>query len=283
MPPLAVYGTAAYRPADEPTPWPFAAFAILTPDASGYRTFDPVRDTARVAGLVRHATAEAAGRAGWTSDRIATFVHGHTPDGTGPARGAPDLARFAFLPLPSIASFDGGSRVEAIRRVLVVAPPGHADAVAWARRALSGQELTDEASGRPAGLLSLLPRDDAQVGRYVGRGGAASWSTVTPVVLPGHDDGDPRKAERLLRRALAHAGVSKTLADAAELEWRRVGFRAGVDLATRYRLPACHQGRLRYHLRVRWRGGGRPVRLRGPLAVGAGRYGGYGLLAAEAE
>jgi CRISPR-associated protein Csb2 len=59
------------------------------------------------------------------------------------------------------------------------------------------------------------------------------------------------------------------------VEWKPVRFRPGVNLATCYERP--QPIRLpRYHVRVRW-----PVRLRGPLFVGAARYRGLGIFAAE--
>ena len=60
-----------------------------------------------------------------------------------------------------------------------------------------------------------------------------------------------------------------------ELSWRGIGFRAGLEPATRYELPDRVNGP-RYHVRVRF---AHPVR--GPLAVGAGRYRGLGVFAVE--
>ena len=259
---------------------PFAAFSLLKPDASGFRPFDPVLRTPTVAGMVRHAVARAASRAGWEPARIATYVHGHTPDGSAPARGAPDLPRFSYLPLPSIEYRDGGNRVTAIRRVLVSAPPGEEAAVAWLRRALSGQELVALGSADPVAVLSLLPQTERALKSYVEP--SPVWSTVTPMVMTGHDDNNQAKAERLVRRALTQAGVPDELARCAGLEWRRVGFRAGVELSTRYVVPECFDRRARYHVQIRWLGvRGGPVAVQGPLAIGAGRYGGLGLLAAH--
>ncbi|MBY0458533.1 MAG: hypothetical protein K2V38_14430 [Gemmataceae bacterium] len=54
-----------------------------------------------------------------------------------------------------------------------------------------------------------------------------------------------------------------------------MGFRAGVEPATRYQTPASVTGP-RYHVRVRF---AHPVR--GPLSVGVCRYRGVGLFACE--
>jgi CRISPR-associated protein Csb2 len=157
--------------------------------------------------------------------------------------------------------------------VLIVAPPGFQDRIDWIRRRMPGQDLV-ATDGEVKGLLNMLPTKDWVLLRYTQS--AQTWSTVTPVVWPGHDDRDANKAEAILRKAFVQAGLAPELvADIQELEWRTVGFRAGVDLAHRYQRPDHMKGRT-YHVRVRF---SHPVQ--GPLAVGAGRYRGFGLFAAE--
>jgi CRISPR-associated protein Csb2 len=102
------------------------------------------------------------------------------------------------------------------------------------------------------------------------------WSTVTPVVLPGRDDHSPAKAEGLLRKAFLHASFEPEVVDAVrELDWRKVGFRAGTDLANRYVTPDKVGGPM-FHVRVRF---AKPVA--GPIAIGSGRYRGMGVFAVE--
>lgn len=269
VPPLTVFRVVGYRRATEPATRPFAAFSILRPDAGGFRPFAVSRWAVAVAGMVRHAVARAADAAGWERTRINRFVHGHTADGTDRAHGDGADERFAYVPLPSITPH----KVEMIRRVLVVGPVGATAEIAWVRQALAGRELVEEGREDPVGILSLIPGNERTVRAYTEP--AAVWSTVTPVLLPGHDDGDPAKAERLLRRALVHAGIAPELAEAAFLEWGREGYRPGVEFATCYQRPqGAH--RLRYHVRVRW-----PIPVAGPLVVGAGRYRGLGVLAGQ--
>ncbi len=126
------------------------------------------------------------------------------------------------------------------------------------------------------------------------------WSTVTPVILPGYEDPRglrgklkrnrgpevqkrlllrlERRAEGLLRKAFRQAGLPPELVDSATLEWRTAGFRPGVDLAQRYCRPESQQKMPAYHVRVRF-----PVLVRGPLAVGVGRYRGLGVFSGECE
>lgn len=131
----------------------------------------------------------------------------------------------------------------------------------------------------------------------------SAWASSFPprwrTILPGHDEADPRKfsrrlsrvgpeerqeklqklhatAEGLFRKALAQAGIPGHLRDQAVLEWRPVGFRAGLDLARRYRTCSHHEPLPRYLVRITW-----PVPVPGPLCLGVGRFYAMGLFAAE--
>lgn len=293
VPPLTAFDTVGYRRDTEPAQRPWVAFSILKPDASGNRAFDTPRRCRDVAAWVRHATATVC--EGWPFGDTARFVHGHDETGN-QLRGDQADERFMYLPLPSIERRgDRGEHVGSIRRVLIAAPPGFREQVHWIRRRLPGQELVGD--GKPVGLLNLLPTSDWVLCQYTRT--AQVWSTVTPVLLPGHDEATPaivtrrmqaapdevsrlrvreRAEERtlnLLRRALLQAGLPAGLVEAAQLEWRSVGFRPGVQLTSRFApLPPIRMPS--YHVRVRW-----PVPVAGPLAVGCGRYRGYGLFAAE--
>jgi CRISPR-associated protein Csb2 len=301
VPPLTAFRTVGYRRDTDPSPRPFAALAILKPDASGYRAFDTARRCREVAAMARNATGRVCD--GWPfPDPVVAFVHGHDPaDPDQPLRGDAADRRFMYLPLPTIEHRGGrGGHVGSIRRVLVAAPPGFGDRIAFVRRYLPGQELVSEDSGEPVGLLNLLPTTDWVLRQYTRP--ARVWSTVTPVILPGHDEAAPAivarrvmaagdDAERrrrvreqaeertrdLLRTAFLQSGLPPGLVAGATLEWRPVGFRPGVELVNRFR-PLLRPSFPSYHVRVSW-----PVPVAGPLAVGAGRYRGYGVFAAESS
>jgi len=274
VPPLSPFRVMRYFRATEPVQRSFASFTILKPDASGLRSFDTTRRTRDVAGMVRHAVSDAAHRHGWSDDQINVFVHGKTPDGLHPACGEKSPDRFLYLPLPTINHKMG--RVESIRRVLIAAPTHCRQQISWIRRALSGAELkcekNDQEVQRLEALLTILPGSDWVLKQYVGA--STMWCTVTPVILSGHDDRDPTKAGKLLKTAFAQAGYEKELINQAEMEWRRVGFRAGVDLASRYLPPENLSNRPQYHVLVRF-----PHPIPGPLVVGSGRFRGFGLFA----
>lgn len=291
-----------------------AELAELPASASKYRPFDPVRtpDFARkhggehhpcgavvVAGLVRHAAAAACREQQWPEERINSFVLGHGDQKDGQAT---TDDRLQFLPLPSITPL----KVESIRRVLIAGPPGgNLDTF---QRLLNGRELFAEGRSEPVAMLSIASRADGPVREYLRA--SCVWSTVTPVVLPGYDDpsgvrkrlsartaahayasGESKneaverlnaEVRKLLLRAFGHAGVPSGLlsaellaSGAAGLEWREVGFRAGVGRSREYRLGS-QTGYPRYHVRVRF-----AQSISGPLCVGNGRYRGLGLFAAE--
>jgi CRISPR-associated protein Csb2 len=275
VPPLTAFRVEGYRNAAEPAGRPWVAFWLNNPDfdQGGRVSFDPARRTRDVAGWVRHAAAAVC--RGWPAELgdPERFACGHEPDG---GRARTD-DRFQYLPLPTVnPKLD---RVESIRRVLVAAPPGCDGQIDWLRRRLPGHPLerlpaeVTRAEDRVTAILDRLPADDWVLGRYTKQ--SATWSTVTPVLLPGFDDHQRSKAEGLVWKAFRDAGLSKEALTGATAEWRAVGYRAGVGPAGRY-LPADETRHYpRYHVRVRF---ARPVA--GPLAVGAGRYRGLGLFVA---
>lgn len=279
-----------YRRTTEPAPLPVAAFSVLKPDASSVASFDPLRRTRELAGMLRHAVAVAARDQGWTEEQINTFVHGKTSDGSLPPNNKALPDRFQYLPLPTINH--ALNRVESIRRVLIAAPPHCHQQVDWARRAMAGAELIDRQNA--SGLLTILPRSDWVLRQYIDS--SSAWTTITPVILPGFDDPDhlrrklkkgvdvetqkrylarlDARIEELIRKAFRQAGFDGQLVDQLELEWRNVGFRTGVDLASRYLPPENLNNAPRLHVRVRF-----PSAIRGPIAVGNGRFRGFGLFA----
>lgn len=306
VPPLKVFDTVGYHSPTVPSvapagTRPVAAFEILrtiedqeaNAGKSKFRPFHHVRKVACVAGMVRHAAADAARAMGWDEERVKTFVCGHGDEKGGQATSDD---RLQFLPLPSLQPVVG---VGGIRRVLVVGPAGFD--LAPLRRMLNGSELIDQDTKKPVAMLSQIAATDPQVKRFVASG--TTWSTVTPVILPGHEDpGGLRRKYRervagggasadeqkhllerldarvlaLLWKAFAQAGWTPDALAGAELEYRTTGWFRGLDLAGKYELPKLDYPR--YHVRVRF---AHPVR--GPLAVGAGRYRGFGVFAAMSE
>lgn len=312
VPPLAAYGITNYRPEDEPPRSPRAVFALRQLDDSGFRPFDTARRGLHVAGMLRHAASatEFSRSVGWSEEETRRVILGHgetRSEHHQPVQGA----RIAFIPLPSI-EWRGDKRkfsVGSIRRV-VATTFGNFDRESFRRFAqqFAGQELVDEKLNKPVALLAKQPEKDGAIDTYFQS--AATWATVTPVILPGYDD--PRKLrqriraqnakgltaeektalllkldnriEFLLRKAIRQAGFSDAFAQHAELEWRSTGFWTGTELASRYAVPDQHRRYRRLHVRITWRSPeGFPLKISGPICIGGGKFSGLGLFAAIAD
>ena len=312
VPPLSTFRVVTYRRATELSLPAYAVFALRRPDDSGFAVFDPQWRRLHLTGMLRHAASQPdfASAVGWDKSKIDAFVLGHDKSDPTNVKPTASAARLVFIPLPSIEwrGENRGSTVGAIRRVLVTVS-GHSDASEFLRivRALEGQELTDEKTKHPVAFLRRQSDNDKAIVGYFA--GSAVWTTVSPVVVPGHDD--PRKLrrrlrdattplsvaekgqivrkldtriERLLRKAFIDSGLPATLVADADLQWRATGFLPGVDLASRYSTPnQCRRFR-RLHVRVVWRerfpdGTLHLKRITGPLCIGSGRFSGLGLFA----
>ena len=321
VPPLAVFASQPYADDAAPAGAPTAAFELLQPDASGYRFYDPARDGMRVAGMLRHAAAESAlGAAlGWTEDDIRRTVLGHGETHSEANAHVPvNGPRVAFLPLPSLETRSrrpgAPPTVGGIRRAVLAGSGGLGrDPLHALARLLSGQTLTEEKSQAADALLSRLPDSDPTVRRYVSR--SAVWTTVTPVILPGHDDragyrrrlfpcaetadGSGEAAlpppgvrrewlskldariDALLRKAIRQGGYNAELAQHVTLDWRGTGFLPGIVPAAYYQVPQKLRRFRRLHVRIEWRNAdGVPVEVPGPVSLGGGRFVGLGLFCA---
>jgi len=282
VPPLdpQAYERRGYTRDSEMPARPYAAFELRTPDGSRFRPFDPVRSAVIVAAMVRHALADIARRAGWPTERVNVVVHGHTPDGTAPGALPANAPRFGYLPIPTVESYGeyaGRYRLSMIRRVVVAGSIDLENEIRWVEHALAGSQLFDERTGAAVAVLQPVSGRDWVIDRYSAP--SSRWLSSTPVLLPGYDSRDPRKTERLIRKALQHAGVPRSLAADADLGWSPAALLAGADAAWRYRRPASLTGSVPVHLEIGWRGSdGQPIARPGPLAIGSGRFRGLGVM-----
>lgn len=300
--PLTRFRVVEYRRASDPAPRSVASFTLMRRDG-GFRAFDPPRNTIRVAGMVRCAAKSAAEITGGWPDP-ASFVLGHS-EKPGDKHQSVNNRRFAYLPLPSIQPHGPGRAPAAggIRRVCVtVFEQAHEAEVEWARRTLPGTDLVRKETGEIAALLAPAVQTDTVLRRYLDP--ASEWASVSPVVLPGHDD--PRhyrkrlaapdigvqeqrrlldalhhRVEKLLRKAIWDAGFPDNLAAHAGLDWREAGFWPGTEKARNYTVPDHLIRFPRLHVRLRWRDAlGNPLVVPGPICLGGGRFYGLGLFAA---
>ena len=77
-----------------------------------------------------------------------------------------------------------------------------------------------------------------------------------------------QQASRGLRRGRSRSSAeadTQTLADNADLEWRKAGFWPGTDLASAYGVPNHLKRFRRFHVRLEWRDTqGKPLPISGP-------------------
>ncbi|MCC7388532.1 MAG: type I-U CRISPR-associated protein Cas5/Cas6 [Phycisphaerales bacterium] len=287
VPPLRVFTQAVYSRGPAPLDRPFAAFTLRpvidpataeqdTPEgaaerrkADQFRAF-PAHNAAKVAAMLRHAACEAAKQPGlwpFTEEDSSRYVAGHGDGGKRRAVGD-NSPRFSYLAVPSI----GHTHADGMIRRVIVAEPfgGEGEHAAWAERTLAGLSLVDEDTRRPVATIERLDRSDGAERKMLARfvGPSREWVTATPIVLPGFDDLKTDKAVTLLSRACDQAGLPAGSVDGFEF----IGPPARAD--DRYFVPAYLRGLPLRHVVVRFKHDAR-----GPIAIGAGRHCGLGILA----
>ncbi len=252
-------------------PRPFTAFALRPGDPESRRPWQAFRleRAAVVAAMLRHAACRAAemDRDYWDGVPGGSniYVAGHTRDDPALKRGATP-PRFSYLPLPSIGHTHADGM---IRRVLVAEPPeGDGRHAEWAATRLAGADLIDEDTGEVVATLERLDRRDHVLPLFIGP--SRVWITATPVVLPGYDGLKTAKAEKLFSRACDQAGLPPGSVESFEF----VGPPAHAGGAGRFFVPNYLRG-----WPLRWAAVWFKEEVKGPLALGAGRHCGLGVLA----
>jgi len=199
-------------------------------------------------------------------------------------RAGPDDAalRLRILPLPSI-----GMRYTDpdIRRVLVEIPPDHPIPIADVDWAFAGRELADT-DGELIGVV-LAPTSERSMLRHYGAGerrvASRVWRSVTPLVLPAnqgrrsggnvHASAEARAAGAVANAA-RHAGITTAV---GSVRVQREPFDLRGERADRFSRDRFDLRGLR-HIEVRF-----AEAVRGPLALGDGRWLGLGVMRPVAD
>jgi CRISPR-associated protein Csb2 len=277
VPPLRVLHLCKYRRSDEPPPQlSYRVFELRHLNGSFARY--PQSKLIKIAGMVRHLaikTMKSSPPPGADEKWVETYIAGHAPES------ALDHRQLSYVPLPSIRPPSEVPTGPAVRRILIIAPLADEKLLDHVARRLAGNVLEPEDQNEfaPHGPPLLLPIKGDSVTRLYTRP-ANVWASVTPVILPGHDDHKPQKTSKLIGKTLAQSGVSQP----CEFEWSAFSRWPKSLSAHKYDRSGRHTG---YH---------RPAHLRdltavhvrltfehpvpGPLAIGAGRHCGFGLMAA---
>ncbi|HEU0141638.1 MAG TPA: type I-U CRISPR-associated protein Csb2 [Bryobacteraceae bacterium] len=294
-----VFERVFYASVEQPIGRPCRVFELRNVDGESERY--PQRKLVHLAGMVRHLAAQAMTKDpphGVGEDWADTFVAGHWRRGEpaslkrnecvddadrrqqGEELTTVDKHRqLSYLPLPSIGRVhtDPG-----VRRIMITAPVGDDAWLDYVARHLAGQMLKplrgDEFGGDGPPLLVPVRHDD--IARLYTKQ-ANIWASVTPVILPGHDDHKPEKTHKLIERALAQSGIEQP----CEFEWSAFS-RFPKSLSahkydknkkpTGYLRPDYLNSQTAVHLTLRFSNG---LSAPGPLVIGAGRHIGLGLMA----
>jgi CRISPR-associated protein Csb2 len=267
-----IFDRVFYESTESPIGRPYIVFELRRGDGTFFPY--PQNSLVHVAGMVRHLAIEAMKQSppeNVNDDWVETYVAGHAPQGYAQHR------QFSYLAIPSIGLIHTDP---AIRRVMIAAPPGDERLLLHLAMHLTGRQLkpTPETKIEYPPTLERV-RDGKVVALYVEPSNV--WASVTPVILPGHDDHKPDKTRKLIQIALAQSGIEQC----CEFEWSASSqFRKSLS-AHKYDRQNRQIGYIRphhlltqtaVHLKLRFKGG---VKVPGPLAIGAGRHCGLGIFA----
>lgn len=276
VPPLTVFNITGYHRATEPVGLPFAVFELRRPDG-GFFTYSQ-RKLIHIAGMLRHVAIKAvtqapppdvADEASW----VESFVVGHVQGD------AQSHQQFSYVPLPSIRG-----RHEhvspAIRRVMVIAPLGCKAWLQHLAQRVGGHVLEPTRETKIDAPPTLIRISGDSVTRQYSNP-SNTWASVTPVILPGHDDQKAVKRDKLVRKALAQSGIDlpcefETSAFSCFPKSLSAHKYDRNKRPTGYWRPDHLQSQTAVHVKLRFKN---EVKVPGPLVLGAGRHCGFGLMA----
>lgn len=269
-----VFDRVLYASTERPIDRPYAIFKLLNDDEDTYS--HPHGKIICIAGMLRHLAIEAMKRnpppsiqdpAAW----VERYVAGHRN-----AAGHPHL-QLSYVPLPSVGHHHTDP---SIRRVMIIAPIGDNDILEHISQQLDGLSLKPEHKcdlSRPVFLNRV--RNDNVASHYTNP--SNRWASVTPVILPGHDDHKPAKTRKLIEKALAQSGIEQP----CTFEWSVYSHFPKSFSAHKYDKDKRQIGYIRpdhlkdqtaVHLTLTFTNG---IEVPGPLTVGSGRHCGLGILA----
>jgi CRISPR-associated protein Csb2 len=240
----------------------------------GSRFSYPQMKLIHIAGMVRHLTIELMTQSppeDVDGDWVDTYVAGH------PKAGAVEHRQFSYVPLLSTGHEHADQWV---RRVMIVAPVGDDRYLRHLAMRLDGSQLKPTPETKLDHAPTLVRVRDDNVARFYTET-SNTWASVTPVILPGHDDQNPAKTRKLIEKALAQSGIKQK----CEFEWSGFSHFPKSLSSHKYDRAKGPTGYIRpghlltqtaVHMRLRFNDG---LKVPGPLAIGAGRHCGFGIFA----
>jgi len=272
--PLLAFDLVHFRRMTDPIPRPHITFEFRNDDNTFFQY--PQRKLIHIAGMVRHLAIETMKKSPPSGlpnvdEWIDRYVAGHARDYQGEHR------QFSYLPLPSIGHRQAD---QAVRRVMIAAPLGDDHLLEHLARRLAGQQLKPTEKTKIDNPPTLIRNHRDTVAACYTRE-ANAWASVTPVILPGHNDHKPAKTIKLIEKSLRQSGIEQL----CTFEWRAVSWFSKSLTAHKYDRNKKLTGYIRpghllsqtaVHLKLQFNDG---LKVPGPLVIGAGRHCGLGLMA----
>lgn len=218
-----------------------------------------------LAGQLRHLAAQALLDEEFEERFVDAYASGHDESGD-PA------PRLSYVPLPSIGFHRSDG---ALRRVMIVEPPGSRDAevLDLLSMKLIGKALQPE-HGESTAVLEAVADTSKVLPLYLRQ--ARLWRSVTPVVLHGHNTLRGQlsltKTDRLLRQSFVESGFPEELIES--ISFQTAPWWGGCGAASAMQAPLHLKRWPRLHVQVAFR---QPID--GPVIAGIGRHYGIGLFA----
>ncbi len=277
VPPFRTFRIAHYRGEGDPIPRPYRLFELR--GLNGERSRYPHRKLIHLAGMVRHLAIEAMKfpPQGVAENWVDEYVAGHSQTDGGEHR------QLSYLPLPSVGHHHADP---GIRRFMIAASPGEDAWLDYLVRRIAGCRLRPELGnefGKDGPPLLVPIKPDGVTGCYTNP--ANVWHSFTPVILPGHGDHKPGKTRKLIERALAQSGIDQP----CSFEWSAQCHFAKSYSAHKYDRDKKPAGYFRpnhllsqtaVHLTLTFSDG---LLMPGPMAIGAGRHCGLGLMVGQRD
>lgn len=264
--PLTEFGVIGYRQTNAAAVRPHVTFELRGKDSEFFRY--PQRKLIHIAGMVRHLAIEMMRRSpprdiSNLDDWLDRYVAGHLRQ----EKSGGNHRQLSYVPLPTIGHLHAD---HGVRRVMIAAPPGDHRLLEHLAMRLHGLQLIPKRGEEFPDPPTLVRVNSDNVIRCY-TSSAGSWTSVTPIILPGHDDRKEAKTERLVRTALTQCGISAR----CEFECRSVSRIPRSPLPQEYIRPRHLPTQTAIHLDLKFDD---PVS--GPILIGAGRHRGFGLMRA---
>jgi len=280
--PLSAFEVVHFGRASDPQGRPHIIFELRHDDGNFFPY--PQRKLIHITGMVRHLAIEAMKKSpprdiANTDEWVDRYVAGHARDYKGEHR------QFSYLPVPSIGHRHAD---QAVRRVMIAAPVGDDRLLEHLARRLAGQQLkpergdefgiAEDGQPHPGPTLIRVYRDN--VAACYTRA-SHTWTSVTPIILPGHNDHKPAKTVKLIEKALRQSGIDHPCTfESRAVSWFPKSLSAHKSGRNQkpvgYIRPNHLLSQTAVHLKLQFDDG---VNVPGPLVIGAGRHCGFGLMA----